>query len=304
MPTNLKKRIRARREKTGESYQTALKHVRDADHSNSANSESMTDSTNSMIESVIKKIEETIKISYRHYGWVRFSFSQFSELGIGDELTLMKACRHLIDMSKIELESVVSCANGHLIFTGSPKDVPAHIFESCEVCGISEEGITQMWVILTPKYISEIKPDVKDDMKEAFELAKASGTAFRCSIPEKRMFGIGYVDDGKVTRKYFPLTSAMGGVFDKEWYFSLREDETVEVDTADKSWIESVSFSVDMMTVSLSDERKISVPLRWFPGILQASSKDRDGWKLTPDKSGIRWENLNEHISLGRLMSR
>jgi hypothetical protein len=38
---------------------------------------------------------------------------------------------------------------------------------------------------------------------------------------------------------------------------------------------EAVSFDEDSLTVSLSDGRKISVPLAWFPRLLHASPEQR-----------------------------
>jgi len=68
---------------------------------------------------------------------------------------------------------------------------------------------------------------------------------------------------------------------------------------------QSVTVTEDMLTVDLSDGRTISVPLGWFPRLVQGSREERERWRLIGRGSGIHWEDLDEDISvLGLLAGR
>lgn len=63
-----------------------------------------------------------------------------------------------------------------------------------------------------------------------------------------------------------------------------------------------VVISGDMLQVELADGRAISVPLEWFPDLEAASAKDRKNWQLIGGGLGIRWESLDEDVSIESLM--
>ena len=63
-----------------------------------------------------------------------------------------------------------------------------------------------------------------------------------------------------------------------------------------------VSFSSDMLQVELADGRAIAVPLEWFPDLEAASAKDRKNWQLIGGGLGIRWETLDEDVSIESLL--
>ena len=65
---------------------------------------------------------------------------------------------------------------------------------------------------------------------------------------------------------------------------------------------QDVQFTDDEFTVALSDGRKIVVPLAWFPRLLHASSDQRSNWKLLGDGVGIHWPDVDEDISVDRLL--
>lgn len=65
---------------------------------------------------------------------------------------------------------------------------------------------------------------------------------------------------------------------------------------------ESVSFDADMIHVQLTDGRKISVPLDWFPKLRAASETERAGWRLIGRGIGIHWKKLEEDISVEALL--
>ncbi len=60
----------------------------------------------------------------------------------------------------------------------------------------------------------------------------------------------------------------------------------------------SVGFTEDSFQVSLSDGREISVPIAWFPRLLQATQEERSQWRLIGGGIGIHWESIDEDISV------
>jgi Protein of unknown function (DUF2442) len=57
------------------------------------------------------------------------------------------------------------------------------------------------------------------------------------------------------------------------------------------------------MVVDLEDGRRIGVPIVWFPRLLQASLRQREGWRLTGRGIGISWEELDVDISAEGLLA-
>ena len=64
-----------------------------------------------------------------------------------------------------------------------------------------------------------------------------------------------------------------------------------------------VSCSNDAMTVVLDDGRTVSVPLVWFPRLLNATEKQRKEWEFIGGGIGIHWEEIDEDISIASLLS-
>ena len=58
-----------------------------------------------------------------------------------------------------------------------------------------------------------------------------------------------------------------------------------------------VVVAEDTLTVDLDDGRIISVPLSWFPRLLNGSQKERQNWRLIGHGEGIHWPDLDEDIS-------
>ncbi|MBA2379315.1 MAG: DUF2442 domain-containing protein [Blastocatellia bacterium] len=63
-----------------------------------------------------------------------------------------------------------------------------------------------------------------------------------------------------------------------------------------------VMCSDDALRVALADGRAISVPLDWFPRLENASAKDRKNWRLIGGGLGIRWEAIDEDVSVENLL--
>ncbi|TAE12997.1 MAG: DUF2442 domain-containing protein [Bacteroidetes bacterium] len=66
---------------------------------------------------------------------------------------------------------------------------------------------------------------------------------------------------------------------------------------ASKVW-----FSEAMLHVQLADGREVGVPLDWFPKLRDASETDRNTWRFIGKGQGIHWENLDEDLSVARLL--
>jgi hypothetical protein len=66
--------------------------------------------------------------------------------------------------------------------------------------------------------------------------------------------------------------------------------------------IDKVEFSNELLTVYLSDERIISVPLKRFPKLystINSSNSDfANDFKITSSGYGIHWPKLDEDISI------
>ncbi|MBC7899143.1 MAG: DUF2442 domain-containing protein [Saprospiraceae bacterium] len=63
-----------------------------------------------------------------------------------------------------------------------------------------------------------------------------------------------------------------------------------------------VSCNSDAIQVALADGREISVPLEWYPRLLDATPKDRNNWTLIGGGLGIHWESLDEDVSVESLL--
>lgn len=55
-----------------------------------------------------------------------------------------------------------------------------------------------------------------------------------------------------------------------------------------------VQFSDDAISVSLRDGRVISVPLVWYPRLLDATAAQRNNWKIAGGGYGIHWPDIDE----------
>jgi hypothetical protein len=63
-----------------------------------------------------------------------------------------------------------------------------------------------------------------------------------------------------------------------------------------------VSCSGDSLIVALDDGRTVSVPLVWFPRLLAATPRQREGWESIGGGIGMHWEAIDEDISVASLL--
>lgn len=59
-----------------------------------------------------------------------------------------------------------------------------------------------------------------------------------------------------------------------------------------------VTLNADTLTFHLADGRSLSVPLAWFPRLLNGSPAERSHWELIGDGEGVHWPALDEDISV------
>jgi hypothetical protein len=63
-----------------------------------------------------------------------------------------------------------------------------------------------------------------------------------------------------------------------------------------------VAFSDDALSISLRDGRVISVPLVWYPRLLNATPAERKNWKIAGGGYGIHWPDVDEDLSTEGLL--
>jgi len=71
--------------------------------------------------------------------------------------------------------------------------------------------------------------------------------------------------------------------------------------TADERVLD-VQSADDALSVSLRDGRVITVPLVWYPRLLNATSVQRQNWTIAGGGYGIHWPDLDEDLSTEGLL--
>ena len=71
--------------------------------------------------------------------------------------------------------------------------------------------------------------------------------------------------------------------------------------TADER-VTGVKFTKDTLRVSLRDGRTITVPLAWYPRLLNASAAERKNWRVAGGGYGIHWPDIDEDLSTEGLL--
>ncbi len=60
----------------------------------------------------------------------------------------------------------------------------------------------------------------------------------------------------------------------------------------------SVECSGEEITAFLEDSRKVSIPTAWYPRTRSATLKQLKNFRITSDKYGIHWPEIDEHLSV------
>lgn len=66
---------------------------------------------------------------------------------------------------------------------------------------------------------------------------------------------------------------------------------------------QNVVVTDDAISVDLNDGRTISVPLAWYPRLLQGTSTERNNWRYIGGGEGIHWLDLDEDVSVENLLA-
>ncbi len=61
---------------------------------------------------------------------------------------------------------------------------------------------------------------------------------------------------------------------------------------------EQLSISEDALTLDLADGRSISIPLAWYPRLLNGTPEERANWEWIGANEGIHWPDLDEDLSV------
>lgn len=66
--------------------------------------------------------------------------------------------------------------------------------------------------------------------------------------------------------------------------------------------VKDVACTDDLLIVDLYDGRTISVPLAWFPRLLNAKPEQRKNWRPTGGGFGVHWPEIDEDLSTEGLL--
>ena len=66
--------------------------------------------------------------------------------------------------------------------------------------------------------------------------------------------------------------------------------------------VRSVRSDDDALSVDLMDGRTITVPLAWYPKLLNATQAQRDAWEIAGAGYGIHWPEIDEDLSTEGLL--
>ena len=70
----------------------------------------------------------------------------------------------------------------------------------------------------------------------------------------------------------------------------------------DEARARSVSFKDGSLVVGLADGRSVSVPLEWFPRLVEATVAERKHWELDGDGAAIWWPDLDDGVEVSHLL--
>ena len=67
--------------------------------------------------------------------------------------------------------------------------------------------------------------------------------------------------------------------------------------------VKSVRFDRCMMHVALMDGRIISVPIRWFPLLQEATPEQRERYEIGGGGISLHWPEVDEDLSIANLLA-
>ena len=66
--------------------------------------------------------------------------------------------------------------------------------------------------------------------------------------------------------------------------------------------VRDVHFTEDTLSVDLTDGRTITVPLAWYPRLLNATKEQRSRWEVCGAGYGIHWPDIDEDLGTEGLL--
>lgn len=72
--------------------------------------------------------------------------------------------------------------------------------------------------------------------------------------------------------------------------------------SSSRAKVKNVCVRHEQLTAALTDGRVLSVPLTWYPTLLQATAKQLCDWKTCGAGTGIHWPSLDYHLSVDGLL--
>jgi Protein of unknown function (DUF2442) len=66
--------------------------------------------------------------------------------------------------------------------------------------------------------------------------------------------------------------------------------------------VRSVEIDDELLTVALMDGRTISVPLAWYPRLLNATTSQRLHYEIAGGGYGLHWPDVDEDLSTEGLL--
>src|SRR5207302_3303702 len=66
--------------------------------------------------------------------------------------------------------------------------------------------------------------------------------------------------------------------------------------------VRDLKFTKDALSVALRDGRTITVPLAWYPRLLNATAAQRKNWRVAGGGYGIHWPDIDEDLSTEGLL--
>jgi hypothetical protein len=66
--------------------------------------------------------------------------------------------------------------------------------------------------------------------------------------------------------------------------------------------VKDVKVGEDSLIVDLMDGRAISVPLAWYPRLMNATAAQRNHWEVCGGGFGIHWPEIDEDLSTEGLL--
>lgn len=67
-----------------------------------------------------------------------------------------------------------------------------------------------------------------------------------------------------------------------------------------KSYLSILSLEVldDKLCAKISDGREVSIPIAWFPRLVDATPEQLQDFEISPSGYGVHWPQIDEDVSI------